>query len=102
MKKIIIAIAALALAGPAMASHNNPWAEEGDVLLAKNHEQNQAKSIGTPGEDEMKGEMHQNVSDNAGGGFGGEGPADGTGHQGGGKGGGQGGHDGAKGGGRSR
>ena len=57
MKLVTIAAAwAVSLAaGPVLAAHNNPWAEEGDDVLAQYHDVNQQQSIGTPGEDEMLG-----------------------------------------------
>jgi len=59
MTKTLIVVAALcgALAVPAHADHNNPWATADDVVLSKNHEANQAKSADTPGNDEMRGVM---------------------------------------------
>ncbi|SNR55869.1 hypothetical protein [Puniceibacterium sediminis] len=47
------------LAAPVLADHANPWAGEGDTVLSKNHEANQQKSVGTPGEGEMRGAMVQ-------------------------------------------
>lgn len=49
------------LAAPALAGHANPWASEDDTILSKNHETNLAQSVGTPGEDEMRGVMEQNA-----------------------------------------
>lgn len=46
-------------AGGAWAGHANPWASEGDILQMQYHEENLAKSVGTPGEDEMRGIMVQ-------------------------------------------
>lgn len=54
-------IAVAATASPAMASHANPWATDDDTVLAKNHDENQAKSIDTPGEDEMRGKLVRNA-----------------------------------------
>lgn len=74
MNKTLIAIAMLAVStAPVLASHNNPWATSTDTVLAKNHDANQLQSIDTPGEDEMKGRLIQNVSPNAGVGLGGSG-----------------------------
>jgi len=59
--------AALALLStPALAAHNNPWASEGDILLSKKHDDNQLKSVGTPGEDEMRGDMKLDAGTNSG------------------------------------
>ncbi|SSC64884.1 hypothetical protein [Ciceribacter selenitireducens] len=56
LKIIICGVSAGLLAmTPAMASHNNPWATAEDTVLEKYHDENQAKSEGTPGEDEMYG-----------------------------------------------
>lgn len=43
-------------ATPAFAAHGNPWAEDDDVVFSQFHDENQVKSIGTPGQDEMKGD----------------------------------------------
>lgn len=68
MKKIALSVALVSLSvSPVLAAHNNPWAGADDTVLAKNHDGNQEKSIGTPGEDEMRGQMNQNVNSNAGG-----------------------------------
>ncbi|WP_139792778.1 hypothetical protein [Pseudophaeobacter leonis] len=48
-------------ANPAFADHGNPWAEEDDVVRSQFHDVNQAKSVGTPGQDEMKGAMVQSA-----------------------------------------
>jgi hypothetical protein len=53
----LLTIACFLLGGPGLAGHANPWASEDDVVLQKNHEVNQLKSINTPGEDEMRGNM---------------------------------------------
>ncbi|WP_439155065.1 hypothetical protein [Yoonia sp.] len=73
MKSIRLAgaVVAVALCTPAIAAHNNPWATETDAVLAKNHDENQAQSIDTPGTDEMRGNVVQNVNDKAGSGTGG-------------------------------
>lgn len=85
MKRVALSIAFASLAAsPAIAGHNNPWATSTDTILSQYHEDNLEQSVGTPGEDEMLGNMNQSVSSNAGGGFGGEAPADGSGHGGGG------------------
>ncbi|WP_137699839.1 hypothetical protein [Marimonas lutisalis] len=74
MKTLILgAVATIALAGPLMAAHANPWATDDDTVLSKEHDDNQARSIGTPGEDEMLGNMVQNVSPLAGSGAAGRG-----------------------------
>ncbi|CUH77624.1 hypothetical protein [Tropicibacter naphthalenivorans] len=58
-------------AGAALAGHANPWTTDTSILLEQYHDTNQARSIGTPGEDEMRGVMTQNafgkLSDDAGG-----------------------------------
>ncbi|WP_421904558.1 hypothetical protein [Mameliella sp.] len=41
------------------ADHANLWAGEDDTVLSKNHDANQARSIGTPGENEMRGVMNR-------------------------------------------
>jgi hypothetical protein len=43
-------------ANPAFAAHGNPWAEDDDVVFSQFHDENQVKSIGTPGQDEMRGD----------------------------------------------
>jgi len=43
----------------AQASHANPWATADDTLLSKYHDENQARSVDTPGEDEMRGGMER-------------------------------------------
>lgn len=59
--------AALALLStPVLAAHNNPWASEGDILLSKKHDDNQLKSVGTPGQDEMRGDMKLDAGTNTG------------------------------------
>lgn len=89
MKKIALAIAlASVVTSPAVAAHNNPWATTQDTILGKKHDENQEKSVGKPGQDQMQGTMAQNGSANVGGGFGGVGPSDGSGHGGAGNGGG--------------
>ncbi len=58
MKTLTATVAILALfSGAAFASHANPWATEDDTVLAKNHDDNQVRSVDTPGEDEMNGVM---------------------------------------------
>ncbi|TCS67559.1 hypothetical protein EDD52_101661 [Primorskyibacter sedentarius] len=60
MKKHLTITAVLCLlAAPAFADHANPWAGEGDTVLSRNHDANQAKSVNTPGQDEMRGKMEQ-------------------------------------------
>jgi hypothetical protein len=51
-----LALGAL-MAGPALADHANPWATPEDTVLSQFHDDNQARSVGTPGEDEMRGAM---------------------------------------------
>lgn len=53
------AIGIALMSAPVQAEHANPWAGEDDTVLAKNHDTNQARSIGTPGEDEMRGVMNR-------------------------------------------
>jgi hypothetical protein len=84
MKRIVLGLVLASLAvAPGFAAHNNSWADADDTILGQNHDDYQERSIDTPGEDEMKGQMTQNVSKNAGGGLGGAAPADGSGYQGG-------------------
>ncbi|SNS95476.1 hypothetical protein [Antarctobacter heliothermus] len=52
-----LAIGLAMLSGAVQADHANPWATAEDTVLSKNHDANQAKSVGTPGEDEMRGAM---------------------------------------------
>ncbi|GAA3867484.1 hypothetical protein [Celeribacter arenosi] len=59
MKNLIRPVAFVVLAAPAFAGHNNPWATANDVILEQYHTENQAQSINTPGEDEMRGVMVQ-------------------------------------------
>jgi len=69
-----------AVISPAFAAHNNPWAKSEDTVLAKDHDENQEQSIDTVGEDEMLGNLVQNVSSSAGDGDGGgDGGGDGEG-----------------------
>ncbi|WP_394179322.1 hypothetical protein [Yoonia maritima] len=49
------------LATPVLADHGNPWATEGDTVLSQYHDANQAKSIDTPGEAEMRGALVRNA-----------------------------------------
>jgi hypothetical protein len=51
----LAAATVILLAPPAQAGHANPWATADDTVLARNHDDNQARSAGTPGEDEMNG-----------------------------------------------
>ncbi|MFA8442091.1 hypothetical protein [Yoonia sp.] len=84
MKRIVLGLVLASLAAaPAIAAHNNPWADAEDTILGKNHDDFQERSIDTPGEDEMNGDMTLSAGSRAGGGYGGVGPADGSGHQGG-------------------
>jgi hypothetical protein len=103
MKTTILGVmVSVAMAGAAVAAHNNPWTDDLNTVLSKAHDTNQAKSEGKPGQDEMRGNMNQNVSANAGAGHGTAGSADVGGQHGGGQGqggaGGQGGHGGGAGG----
>ena len=67
MKKLVLSVTMIAtLATPLYAAHNNPWATDVDVVLGKKHDANQAKSIGTPGQDEMRGEMRQDTDPSVG------------------------------------
>lgn len=62
MKRTMLSVAAIAvMASPVFAAHNNPWAGSDDVVLGKKHDAKQEKSMSTPGEDEMRGEMRQSV-----------------------------------------
>lgn len=77
MKIIALSLSLAVLTGSqALAAHNNPWAAPEDTLLAQNHDENQLASVGTPGEDEMRGVMVHNANQtgrNAGQGNGGQG-----------------------------
>lgn len=67
MKIIALSLSLAVLTGsPALAAHNNPWATPEDTLLAQNHDENQLASVGTPGEDEMRGVMVQNANQTGG------------------------------------
>ncbi|WP_323772134.1 hypothetical protein [Antarctobacter sp.] len=52
-----VTLSLVVLSGAAQADHGNPWATADDTVLSKNHDANQAKSVGTPGEDEMRGAL---------------------------------------------
>jgi hypothetical protein len=81
MKQIAFAIFIASVAtSPAAAAHNNPWATTEDTVLGFKHDDNQEKSVGTPGQDQMQGALAQKGSGTVGGGFGGVAPADGSGH----------------------
>ncbi|MGP6088761.1 hypothetical protein [Antarctobacter jejuensis] len=70
MNKWIATVAAAALAlgsGAALADHGNPWATAEDTVLSKNHDANQLKSAGTPGEAEMRGVLTRNAFGKTGG-----------------------------------
>lgn len=89
----ICVIAALGMmSSAAMAAHANPWADPEDVVQSQYHEDNQARSIDTPGEDEMKGVMtrnaHGKLGTAGGNAQGGQGQGSGNGKGGGGNGGG--------------
>lgn len=81
---------------PVIAAHANPWADEDDEVQEQYHDVNQAKSEGTPGQDEMNGVMTRSAhgklgtaadaSGRAGGANGGDGAGNGAGHGGGGAG----------------
>ncbi|WP_146344222.1 hypothetical protein [Falsiphaeobacter marinintestinus] len=45
----------------AMAAHANSWADGDDSVVSANHDSNQAKSVGTPGQDEMNGAMSRSA-----------------------------------------
>ena len=47
--------AALLATSPALAEHNNPWAEDTSDLTARHPDENQSFSADRPGEDEMHG-----------------------------------------------
>lgn len=47
--------------GAAQAGHANPWAGVDDVVQEQYHDTNQSRSIGTPGQDEMKGLVTQDA-----------------------------------------
>ena len=68
---ICLACILAALSGPALADHGNPWASEDDFVLSKNHDANQARSIDTPGEDEMRGKLTRSAHGKLGGRLGG-------------------------------
>lgn len=51
---------------PTLADHGNPWAGPDDEVQSQFHDDNQEKSVGTPGEDEMNGQINRNASPNAG------------------------------------
>lgn len=55
--RTLLAATLFIAAGPALADHANPWATDNDTVLSQFHEENQAQSEDTPGEDEMKGRM---------------------------------------------
>ena len=62
MKSYLTVAAVLGcLTSPALAAHANPWASESATVLSKNHDANQARSVNTPGEDEMRGAMARNA-----------------------------------------
>lgn len=61
MTTLGVALGLALMSGAAQADHANPWATAEDTVLAKNHDANQARSIGTPGEDEMRGVMARNA-----------------------------------------
>ncbi len=60
-KTLVLAGGLAVLSAPALANHANPWATEDDEVLAQFHDVNQAKSIGTPGEDEQNGRMNRSA-----------------------------------------
>lgn len=53
----LAALAALLLPAPVLAGHANPWVTDEDTVNSQYHEENLARSEGTPGEDEMLGAM---------------------------------------------
>ena len=88
MKTILLGVVFSSLAAvSALAAHNNPWAGSDDTVLAKEHDANQEKSLDTPGEDQMRGALNQNVSPKAGGGRSNAASGSGAGQPGGGNGG---------------
>lgn len=52
----------IVLASQGWASHANPWASDDDDVQAQYHDANQAKSVDTPGEDEMLGVMTRSAN----------------------------------------
>ena len=74
---LAVAMGLAVLSSAVQADHGNPWATADDTVLSKNHDANQARSEGTPGEDEMRGALTRNargkLEDPQGGGFGGGG-----------------------------
>ena len=58
---LIASVLAGSLAVPAVAGHANPWATSEDTVFSQYHDINQARSIGTPGEDRMLGVMTRNA-----------------------------------------
>ncbi len=59
MKKTIAVASAIACfaVAPSFADHGNPWAGPEDEVNSQFHEENQEKSLNTPGEDEMRGNL---------------------------------------------
>ena len=57
LKTTGVAILLCGLSAPVFAAHANPWANPDDNVMAKMHDTNQARSVGTPGQDEMNGQM---------------------------------------------
>lgn len=83
---ITLTIGLVMLSAAVQADHANPWATAEDTVLSKKHDANQAKSVGTPGEDEMRGAMTRaargktgDARGNGGGGKGGTGKGGGKG-----------------------
>jgi hypothetical protein len=62
--KTLLGFAALVAmtVSPALANHANPWATGDDVVLSRFHDENQARSADTPGEDEMRGKMTRSAN----------------------------------------
>ncbi len=74
-------ILAMLGSAPAVADHGNPWAGPDDEVQSQFHDANQAKSVGRPGENEMRGQSSRNANPRAG-----QGAANGRGGNGGGRG----------------
>jgi hypothetical protein len=59
---VLAATLLLSGAGQALAAHANPWAGPEDNVLGAMHDTNQARSVDTPGEDEMNGAMTRSAT----------------------------------------
>jgi len=63
MKTILgCAVVVVMTMSSALADHANPWATDDDVVLSRFHDDNQARSADTPGEDEMRGKMSRSAN----------------------------------------